>query len=658
MPESRGWLQCHQPHVLPTIYQPLVSLPLLSEHAPVSSRGVRGYLNHGTLQLHHLLILCLLHMLHYGVLFLNEPRQDFFETLQMRFPTLKQGVSRKADPLHHGGWFNLALDSRQCTDHPLIIWLIRITIPEILEDGWFKKDYKPPHFEKDDVNLDDIDAISTAYASCPKDLPDHLVTESKEKPASVNAFELISRSKSFNLENLFEKQALVKKDTQFTSRSSANEIISKIEETARPLGFSVQKKNYKMKLQGDRTGRKGKLAVATERENRISSDLYRLLLGEEEDNATNTLVAPKPDPNDYPPPSTFLGPKCALWDYPQPAMGSDWCWKSHDYCSDKGYLRRPPVELEDPLILIHEKNISSINTVVRTLELSLKGVTEKLGLSIENMEFEMLGTCKKVTISKNDTVILDGADVNVDYVSLTLLPYSLIGEAKKWLNSETLNSITSWDGLSQKFLIIFFPSGKTVKLRSKIVGFKQRPDENLYQAWERFMELLRDFLQHQNSNELSQILTTRPQGGLPEDTKNLKQVMAITLRSGKQLHGEPPKATKEVYADMVTEKGIPNYAKYLRDMVSNKVNLQHVEAVALTEECSFLVTQKMSKKVKEPRKFIFPIKIDNIELANRTIAHPDRGIKDVLTKVDEKSEYQKLELKSMAKTECGVPGPS
>ncbi|XP_016573148.1 CBL-interacting serine/threonine-protein kinase 9 isoform X2 [Capsicum annuum] len=98
----------------------------------------------------------------------------------------------------------------------------------------------------------------------PNPVTDHLVTESKEKPASVNAFELISRSKSFNLENLFEKQALVKKETQFTSRSSANEIISKIEETARPLGFSVQKKNYKMKLQGDRTGRKGQLAVATE----------------------------------------------------------------------------------------------------------------------------------------------------------------------------------------------------------------------------------------------------------------------------------------------------------------------------------------------------------------------------------------------------------
>ncbi|XP_073016855.1 transcription factor VOZ1-like [Primulina eburnea] len=52
-----------------------------------------------------------------------------------------------------------------------------------------------------------------------------------------------------------------------------------------------------------------------------------------------------------PPPSAFLGPKCALWDCPRPAQGSDWCQKSDDYCSayhaglapDEGYLGRPPV---------------------------------------------------------------------------------------------------------------------------------------------------------------------------------------------------------------------------------------------------------------------------------------------------------------------------
>ncbi|KAM3204828.1 hypothetical protein P3L10_028238 [Capsicum annuum] len=36
-------------------------------------------------------------------------------------------------------------------------------------------------------------------------------------------------------------------------------------------------------------------------------------------------------------------------------------------------------------------------------------LTEDLGLRIESIEFEMLGTCKKVTISKYYFIILDGA---------------------------------------------------------------------------------------------------------------------------------------------------------------------------------------------------------------------------------------------------------
>lgn len=36
----------------------------------------------------------------------------------------------------------------------------RVTPQEVFEDEWFKKDYKPPVFEeKDDSNMDDIDAV-------------------------------------------------------------------------------------------------------------------------------------------------------------------------------------------------------------------------------------------------------------------------------------------------------------------------------------------------------------------------------------------------------------------------------------------------------------------------------------------------------------------
>ncbi|XP_016576481.2 uncharacterized protein LOC107874125 [Capsicum annuum] len=126
-------------------------------------------------------------------------------------------------------------------------------------------------------------------------------------------------------------------------------------------------------------------------------------------------------------------------------------------------------------------------------------------------------------------------------------------------------------------------------------------------------------------------------------------------------------------------------------MATNKVKVQDVEAVTLTEECSFVVTQKMPKKLKDPGKFTLPILIGNskvvqelsdlvesinwipfslfntfvlkkprpssmlLQLENGTIAHPERVIEDVLIKVDEKSEYRKTELRNMAKTEYGVP---
>ncbi|KHG08503.1 CBL-interacting serine/threonine-protein kinase 3 [Gossypium arboreum] len=135
----------------------------------------------------------------------------------------------------------------------------RITIPEILKDEWFKKGYKPPVFEeKDDTNLDDVEAVF-------KDYEEHHVTEQREEqPTAMNAFELISMSKGLNLGNLFDAEEGFKRETRFTSKCPANEIIHKIEEAAKPLGFDVHKKNYKMRLQNLKAGRKGNLNVATE----------------------------------------------------------------------------------------------------------------------------------------------------------------------------------------------------------------------------------------------------------------------------------------------------------------------------------------------------------------------------------------------------------
>nr|XP_016456136.1 PREDICTED: uncharacterized protein LOC107780132 [Nicotiana tabacum] len=100
----------------------------------------------------------------------------------------------------------------------------------------------------------------------------------------------------------------------------------------------------------------------------------------------------------------------------------------------------------------------------------------------------------------SDTYITN--EVISDYVRLTLFPFSPLGEAKRWLKSEPANSITSWNDLARKFLARFFPSGKTAKIRSGIVVFKQREGESFYAAWERFKGLLRDCPHHNQTNEV------------------------------------------------------------------------------------------------------------------------------------------------------------
>ncbi|RZC46790.1 hypothetical protein C5167_039745 [Papaver somniferum] len=139
----------------------------------------------------------------------------------------------------------------------------RITVPEILNDEWFRKGFKRPVFQEiDDINLGDVEAVFKGPEGTPIN---QIRAKKEEQPVAMNAFELISLSRGLNLGNLFEvEQSEIKRETRFTSKCPANEIICKIEEAAKPLGFDVHKNNYKMDLENVNAGRKGKLKVSTE----------------------------------------------------------------------------------------------------------------------------------------------------------------------------------------------------------------------------------------------------------------------------------------------------------------------------------------------------------------------------------------------------------
>ncbi|XP_062118324.1 uncharacterized protein LOC133831937 [Humulus lupulus] len=86
--------------------------------------------------------------------------------------------------------------------------------------------------------------------------------------------------------------------------------------------------------------------------------------------------------------------------------------------------------------------------------------------------------------------------VSDDAIKLRLFPFSLRDRAKSWLISLQANSINTWEDLAQKFLSKFFPLAKVAKLRGEINNFYQNEGESLYDAWERFKDLLRKCPHH------------------------------------------------------------------------------------------------------------------------------------------------------------------
>ncbi|KAH9768811.1 phosphatidylinositol-3-phosphatase myotubularin-1 [Citrus sinensis] len=93
-----------------------------------------------------------------------------------------------------------------------------------------------------------------------------------------------------------------------------------------------------------------------------------------------------------------------------------------------------------------------------------------------------------------DTFKQNGVSDNA--IRLRLFPFSLRDKAKEWLNSLPAGTITTWDGLAQKFLAKYFPPVKTAKLRNDITTFAQFEMESLYEVWERYKDLLRKCPHH------------------------------------------------------------------------------------------------------------------------------------------------------------------
>nr|GEV83935.1 hypothetical protein [Tanacetum cinerariifolium] len=138
-------------------------------------------------------------------------------------------------------------------------------------------------------------------------------------------------------------------------------------------------------------------------------------------------------------------------------------------------------------------------------------------------------------------------NITIDQVMLRAFPMSLTGAEIRWLRNEPTGSITNWDGLKTKLLNKYCPPARTAKKIEEINNFQQEPDENLYQAWERFKELLMKCPQNYLTKMQEVILFYN---GLGIPTRQILDSRAIQAQLN-NLGREIKKVNEKVYAAQV-----------------------------------------------------------------------------------------------------------
>ncbi|GJW74228.1 hypothetical protein Tco_0133598 [Tanacetum coccineum] len=103
--------------------------------------------------------------------------------------------------------------------------------------------------------------------------------------------------------------------------------------------------------------------------------------------------------------------------------------------------------------------------------------------------------------------------VTKDAVMLRVFPFTLTGATKRWVDRLAPGTINTWDLLKKAFIQRYCPPSMTAKQLEDIHNFKQEGDESLYQALERYNDVLykchtHDINNHQKVNIFYKGLST------------------------------------------------------------------------------------------------------------------------------------------------------
>ncbi|KAD4982461.1 hypothetical protein R6Q59_002070 [Mikania micrantha] len=154
--------------------------------------------------------------------------------------------------------------------------MTRITVAKLMENPWFQKGFKKiethylPQSVLDHEHVIKFTESPKSSSADLKGLEEGALRKSSSmstlKPTSMNAFDIISLSRGFNLSGLFEDKAQSKKsEARFTTKQTASEIVSKLEQVASTEHFQImQTPDGTVRMKGQKEGRKGQLAIDAE----------------------------------------------------------------------------------------------------------------------------------------------------------------------------------------------------------------------------------------------------------------------------------------------------------------------------------------------------------------------------------------------------------
>ena len=142
-------------------------------------------------------------------------------------------------------------------------------------------------------------------------------------------------------------------------------------------------------------------------------------------------------------------------------------------------------------------------------------------------------------------------------IRLQLFPHSLQDSASRWYRSLPSRSIQTWAQMAQKFLAKYYPHSRTRQLIGEINTFSQEPGETLYDAWDRFKEMLMNCSHHglddqslclsffNGLDDANRLLVNSSSGGSfmsksPQEGMELLETMTVTQGSGQEVKEEHP----------------------------------------------------------------------------------------------------------------------